>query len=192
MFLNHPYETAPPDHPLFLSLSDIAADNEVPIDIHMEAVLEEMPFPARLESPPNQKVLRPNIGAFEKLLAYNRKTKIIWAHVGWDNTGHRTAALCKGLLEKHANLFVSIKFGLHGYSESRLMERGHGIKPEWFEVIEEFPDRFLIGSDQFYSRSKVNAPFPRGAEISKVFLSLLPKRLARKIGYENAERLFNL
>jgi hypothetical protein len=36
-FSEHPYESAPPDHPLFLLLADIAARLGVPIDLHMEA-----------------------------------------------------------------------------------------------------------------------------------------------------------
>jgi hypothetical protein len=40
-----PYETAPPDHPLFLLQADIAAQRDVPIDLHMEA------FPKRSPSP---------------------------------------------------------------------------------------------------------------------------------------------
>ena len=34
---DHPYESAPPDHPLFLRLADIAARNRMPIDLHMES-----------------------------------------------------------------------------------------------------------------------------------------------------------
>ncbi len=40
----NPYITAPPDHPLFLLLADIAAENDVPIDIHMEALPVDMPL----------------------------------------------------------------------------------------------------------------------------------------------------
>ena len=39
------YEYAPPDHPLFLLLADIAAEHGVPIDIHMEAVPHAMALP---------------------------------------------------------------------------------------------------------------------------------------------------
>lgn len=189
---NHPYVSAPPDHPLFLLLSNIAADRGVPVDIHMEAVPEEMPLPEGLKSPPNPEVLRPNIGAFERLLKHNRKAKIIWAHVGWDCTGKRTAALCGQLLEKHPNLYMSIKFGRVGSPETQLMEKGRGIKTGWLDLIKRFPDRFLIGSDQFYFSPKIGPAPPRNAEISNVFLSSLPKDLAKKIGHENAVRVFKM
>ena len=32
---NHPYESVPPDHPLFLALADIAAQYNMPIELHM-------------------------------------------------------------------------------------------------------------------------------------------------------------
>jgi len=40
---DHPYTTAPPDHPLFLRLADLAAKYNVPIDLHMEAIPYDMP-----------------------------------------------------------------------------------------------------------------------------------------------------
>ncbi len=196
----HPYEAAPPDHPLFLLLADIAAREGVPIDIHMEAVPREMPPPKRLSSPPNPKMLRPNIAAFERLLAHNRKAKIIWAHVGWDNTGERTPALCGELLAKHPNLYMSIKIRRRGgRPETRPISKEGKIKPEWLSLIRAFPDRFLIGSDQFYFSPRVPEGSPLGAaersnaaKGGEVFLSLLPPELARKVGYENPARVFGL
>ena len=38
-----PYQFAPPDHPLFLLLADIAARHDVPIDQHMNAVPRDGP-----------------------------------------------------------------------------------------------------------------------------------------------------
>ena len=148
---DHIYAWAPPDHPLFLLLAEIAAEHDVPIDIHMEALPEEMDLPAGLRSPPNPETLRTNIAAFERLLAHNRKAKIIWAHVGWCNTGQRTAALCAELLRKHPNLSMSFKISPRdSRSECRPIERGIGLKAEWLQLIKAFSDRFIIGTDQFY------------------------------------------
>ncbi len=105
----HPYVSAPPDHPLFLRLAGLAAKYDIPIDIHMEAITEEMPLPSRLQSPPNPSVLTPNMGAFERLLANNRKARIVWVHLGWDNTGRRTVDLTRRLLSKHENLYMSVR-----------------------------------------------------------------------------------
>ena len=191
----HRYETAPPNHPLFLLLADIAAEYNVPIDIHMEAVPEEMPLPAGLSSPPNPKTLRPNIAAFERLLGYNRKARILWSHVGWCNTGRRTASFCATMLRKHPNLYMSFKISpMDSRSECRPIEEGVGLKAEWLQVIKEFPDRFIIGTDQFYisPRSSQKRIGPPSAEPTNRFFSLLPPDLARTLGQENPQRIFNV
>jgi len=189
---NHPYESTPPDHPLFLLLSDIAADNDVPIDLHMEAVCEKMQTPMELRLPPNPDIFYPNINSFERLLDHNPKAKIIWAHAGWDNTGYRTAALCGELLKKHPNLYMSIKFGRRGRPENRMIGQQNQIKPEWLQVISTFSERFLIGSDQFYFPLEARERTCYNVEVAVMFLSLLPLELSRKVGHENASRIFGL
>src|SRR5207248_7902490 len=77
-----PYQYAPPDHPLFLLLADVAAQHSVPISLHMEAVVRNMPLPSGLKSPPNPPQLHENITAFERLLNHNRRAIIVWAHAG--------------------------------------------------------------------------------------------------------------
>lgn len=188
----HPYETVPPHHPLLLLLADIAAQHGIPIDLHMEAVPEEMPLPERLSSPPNPRVLRPNIPAFERLLAHNRNAKIIWAHAGWDNTGRRTTALSAELLGRHPNLCMSLKVGRDSGPENRPVDGQRGIRAEWLELIQTFPDRFMIGSDQFYLSPRAPQRFPRHPEATTGILAGLPPDLARRIGYENARRIFRL
>jgi len=128
---DHPYESAPPDYPLFLLLADIAAGHAMVIDIHMEAVPEDMPLPSGLSPSQNPKILKANISTFERLLSHNRKAKIIWAHAGWCQTGRRTPALCAELLERHPNLYMSFKIGPDSRPETRPMERGMGLKREW-------------------------------------------------------------
>ncbi len=189
---DHPYEWAPSDHPLFLLLADIAADYGLPIDIHMEAAPKAMALPGWLASPPNPKRIKPNIAAFERLLAHNRKAKIIWSHIGWDNTGFRTVELTRRLLKSHPNLFMSFKFGRRSVTQTRAMIKGQGIKPEWLALIVEFPDRFFIGSDQFHLAPGTQKRFPRGLKPATDFLKLLPPDLARKIGRENPKRVFGM
>jgi len=197
MRIGHPYESAPPDHSLFLLLSDIAALHGVPIDLHMEAIPEDMPLPKvkRLESPYNPRFLRANIPAFEKLLAHNRNAKIIWAHVGWCNTGRRTAALCAELLERHSNLYMSYKISRDSMGETRPLKEDFTIKTDWLELIRTYPERFLIGSDQFYVTPKSNVqigPPHKEKEGTGRLLALLPPDLSHKVGYENAVRIFKL
>jgi Amidohydrolase len=100
-----PYQSAPPDHPLYLLLSDLAAEHGVPIDLHMEAVPQDMPLPQGLKSPPNAPRLHANIAALERFLSHNPRAKVIWAHLGSDFTGFRTVELDRRLLQAYPNLY---------------------------------------------------------------------------------------
>lgn len=196
---HHPYESIPADHPLFLLLADIAAQHDVPIDIHFDVVTEDIPTPAYLTSPNNPKVLHANLDAFERLLDHNPKAKISWAHAGSDNTGHWTVDLSRRLLQKHPNLYMSLRLG-PGHSRQNFPLTPDGqIKPEWLSLLKDFPTRFLIGTDQFIGSSPDQGPggkketkTPKSRENVPVFLKTLPADLARKITSENAIALYKL
>ena len=133
-----PYEYAPADHPLYLLLADIAAEHNIPIDIHMEAVPEAMPLPPGLKSPPNPPELHANIAAFERLLAHNPRAKIIWAHAGSDGTGFRTPDLCRRLLQEHPNLYMEIKADPLNHGKNYPLADGK-ITPEWLKLLRISP-----------------------------------------------------
>ncbi len=194
MSKNHPYITAPPDHPLFLRLADLAAQYNLPIDIHMEAIPEKMPMPQRFESPPNPPWLKPNIDAFRRLLAHNRRAKIIWVHLGWDNTGKRTIALTRRLMRENPNLYMSIRIA-SGMRNRKVatptfpLDRDGHLKPEWLALFQEFPDRFLIGSDEIIKPSD-DHPSAGSIRSTVKLLNQLPPKLKKKIGHENAYGLY--
>ncbi len=181
-----PYQFAPPDHPLFLLLADIAARHDVPIDLHMEAVPRAMALPPDLKSPPNPPQLHENISAFERLLAHNPRAKIIWAHLGSDGTGYRTPDLCRRLLQKHSNLYMEIKLDPKAPGRNFLMA-GEKVKPDWLRLFEDFPDRFIIGSDQHYPEP--SGP-PRWQQVVLLF-NQLPADLRRSIGTENVAHIYD-
>ncbi|MEW6265805.1 MAG: amidohydrolase family protein [Thermodesulfobacteriota bacterium] len=189
---DHPYESAPTDHPLLLLLADIAAEAGVPLDLHMEAVPQDMPLPAGLDSPPNPKTLRANIQAFERLLAHNRRAKIIWSHVGWCNTGSRTVELCRRLLAEHPNLYMSFKIRPDSLPQNRPLNKDGQIKPEWVRLVADFPDRFMLGADQFFMPLQLAKQRPRPVEAVYAFVSQLPESLKAKVGYENARQVFKI
>jgi len=181
-----PYQFAPADHPLFLLLADIAAQQDVPIDLHMEAVPRPMALPPDLKSPPNPPQLHENISAFERLLAHNPRAKIIWAHLGSDATGYRTPDLCRRLLQKHSNLYMEIKLDPKAPGKNFLVADGK-IKPDWLKLFEDFPDRFIIGSDQHY-------PEPPGRqrwEQVVLLFNQLPADLRKRIGTDNLAHIYH-
>ena len=70
------YEYAPADHPLMLLLADIAAGHNVPIDLHMEAVPQDMTSPENLKAP-NPPRLHGNFAPLERLLSHNPRANLI-------------------------------------------------------------------------------------------------------------------
>jgi hypothetical protein len=193
---HHPYETAPPDHPLFLRLADLAAEYGMPIDLHMEAVSEPMAMPKMFSVPPNPAKLTPNIEGFERLLAHNRKAKIIWVHLGWCNTGHRTVALTRELMADHPNLYISLRVAA-GKKKKKVVndtfpfDSESKLRKEWLALIESYPDRFIIGSDEIVRAS--NDHVSSGSMAATVsLLDQLPDDLKTRIGSENAYAIYRL
>jgi len=196
---SHGYESVSADHPLMLLLADIAARHGVPIDLHFDPVPEDAPTPASLSSPRNPPVLKANLDGLERLLAHNRKTTIMWAHAGSDPVGFFTPQLAREMLGRHPNLSFSIR-PLHNSPSALVNPRGD-INKEWLSVLRDFPDRFVIGTDSFIVASNYSGPdapksFAPKAEKQRnavrILLDSLPETLARRIGYENAERLYKL
>lgn len=186
----HPFVAVPPDHPLFLLLADLAARHDVVIDLHLEPVVQDIPSPSHVTSPLNPQTLRENMRAFERLLSHNRRARIVWAHVGWDNIGHMTIALLRRTLESHPNLFMQIKIEfLTSLPQNRPLDEGGRIRPEWVELIRAFSDRFVIGTDSLYGEPRVVQRHTLGP---RSFLNQLPQDLARKVGLENAVRIYKL
>jgi predicted TIM-barrel fold metal-dependent hydrolase len=183
------YQYAPADHPLFLLLADIAAQHDVPIDLHMEAVPRAMALPANLKSPPNPPQLHENIAPFERLLEHNPRAKIVWAHAGSDGTGERTVELDRRLLMAHANLYMEIKVDPVDLGKNPPIDADGKIKPDWLKLFEEFPDRFVIGSDQHYPEPKEG---PQRWQADVLLLNQLPAGVRRKVAMENAMRLYGL
>lgn len=180
----HPYESTRPDHPLLLALADIAAESGAPIDLHMEAVPRDMEMPERLRRGLNPERLRENISGFERLLAHNRAARIVWAHCGWDLTGERTVALMGSLLTRHPNLYMSIKIDPHGPQRSAPFTAEGTLRPEWIELFRAFPDRFTIGSDQFFDDGS-----ERVAQARRL-VDALPDDVAPLIASENFKRIY--
>jgi predicted TIM-barrel fold metal-dependent hydrolase len=182
-----PYQSAPPDHQLYLLLADLAAEHNVPIDIHMEAVPQDMPLPPDLKSPPNAPRLHANIAAFERFLAHNPRAKVIWAHLGSDFTGFRTVDLDRRLLQAHPNLYMEIKTDPQAPGKNYPLGHDGKIKPEWLKLFTDFPDRFVIGSDQHY-------PEPKDADKrwqeTILLFNQLPTDVRKKIGMENVAHAY--
>lgn len=195
----HTFLQVPPDHPLMLLLADIAARHDVPIDLHCDPIPEDMDTPSEFYSKLNPPRLKGNLAAMEKLLAHNRKAKIVWAHLGSHPTSFLPPQLARELLGRHPNLYFSIRTGV-GSKPHYILQNG-SVDKNWIAVLQDFPDRFVIGTDSFI----IAHNFTGGNAVRTLamigdktrgsvstLLYGLPDDLAIKIGYENAIRIYKL
>lgn len=190
---SHPFERVRPDHPLFLLLADVAGRHGAVIDLHMEAVHEDMAVPQQLRdrSANNPARVPENIRAFERLLGHNRKAAVVWQHAGWDNTGARSVALMRRLLDRHAKLFLGLKMSPSSlFKEHDPIQRGAGLRAEWRKLISDYPERFVLGSDYFAPAPNFNRRRPANLQPALRIIELLPEGLKRKVAHENAQRLY--
>ncbi len=87
----------------------------------------------------------------ERLLASDRRGRVLWNHCG----SNAAAADVRPLLALNPNLFCELSFRYPPVLRIRLIERFPrrmsfdlaGPAAAWLRLIEDFPDRFMIGTD---------------------------------------------
>lgn len=107
------------------------------------------------------------------------EVKIIWAHAGLGEP----ARAVYDLMAEFPNLLADTSLREHS-----ILGRGDGLDPEWEKILLTFQDRLMVGSDTW-----VNSQWDDYEGIiasNRAFLALLPRSVAVKIAYKNAERYF--
>lgn len=190
---SHAFEQVAADHDLFLLLADIAAQNDVPIDVHMDPVIENVATPDeyRERSSQNPATLQANVEPFESLLAHNRRARIVWAHTA-DTTGDLSVDLLREMLAEHENLYLSLRLALPrgplAGEKDNILDASGNILPEWLELIEEYPERFVIGSDTFWGDGEAGG----SQTLVASFLAQLPEGTAGMVACQNAAAVYRL
>jgi len=58
------------------------------------------------------------------------------------------------------------------------------LKPGWLALVGDFPDLFLIGSDQCFDDA------PEHLALARKFVNALPLEIARRVASENAKLVY--
>ena len=114
------------------------------------------------------------------LYSLDSDVKIIWAHAG---LGETQSAIYE-LMSEFPALYAETSLREHS-----ILGNGNEMDPEWKKIILKFQDRLMVGSDTW-----VNSQWDNYSNIiasNRSWLSMLPKEIAEKIAYKNAERIFN-
>ena len=105
--------------------------------------------------------------------------KIIWAHAGLGEP----ASTVHALMSEFPDLMADTSL-----REYQIMGFDGALDKEWERIVFDFQDRLMVGSDTW-----VNGQWDNYEDIiasNRRWLALLPREVAEKIAYRNAERAF--
>lgn len=161
------------DAPTYKAMLDLAARFDGVIQIHVQ--MDE-----------------DSIQQLEGLADHNPDGIIVWAHCGSNSHPEQVRAV----LQRHGNIFCD----LSARHRPKLPPRVIAMRPHseiftagsldagWKALIEDMPDRFMVGTD-----TKTEAHYDQGIEtIRSGLLANLSAQTARKVAYQNAQKLFRL
>ncbi len=123
---------------------------------------------------------------FDKTLDRYSNVRFILAH-----SGYLKPSELDRLLTRHSNLYADLSlisnehFG--PFRKAPLVDRPPSL--DWRRLLIKHSDRFMVGSDIGANRERVNK-LPAVIADYRELLGYLPDKVARKIGYQNFERVF--
>jgi hypothetical protein len=155
----------PADSPLMQRLWRLSAAHGVVVSVHMDAEPE-------------------SVAEMERLLASDRRATWLWAH-----TGHYAEpALVRRLLAEHPNLYCELSYRV-SISPSRTalaMDSAGRIREEWRALIEDYPERFVLGTDIGFASPPL---YSQHIAFWRLILAQLSPETAANLAFRNAERL---
>ena len=117
-------------------------------------------------------------GPIEAMFRVEPKSRILWAHAGMSSSPDAVGAL----VDRYENLWVEVSF------RGGDIMPGERIDPAWRDLFLRHPDRFMVGTETYMSDRW--AVYTGLIDEHRAWLRQLPREVARKIAYKNAERLF--
>ncbi len=119
----------------------------------------------------------------DELLTRFPNVKLIWAHAGY--TGYYGVDM---LMKKHPNLYADLSiralFRPRDQREASIFHSESKLKPEWIETIEKYPDRFMVGLDEYSNSYRSHEEY---FAWTARLLAQLSATTARKVARENIE-----
>ena len=113
--------------------------------------------------------------AIERIFKTYPQAIVLWAHSGFERPER-----VREMLRRHSNLWCDLAFRTDHAS-------GGAVVPEWRAAFEEFNDRFMVGTDTFAPERWYY--IEEHANFSRRWLAGLPKDMAERIGFRNAEAM---
>lgn len=163
-------ETGRANHIALDPIYEFAAQNDWPVYVHsnIASVADHRPI---------------YLHELQEALKNHPKTRIIWCHSGVSRRIHvpDLTRHVEKMLTAHDNLFIDLSWVAYDF----YLVKKKKAAPEWVQLIKQFPDRFIIGSDQAGHFENYKESIHR---FYKVLDELEPED-AKKIAYTNFLRI---
>lgn len=150
----------------------LAAEYDLPVLVHSNITSQRERNPLYLAE-------------IEEPLRNHPRVRFIWAHAGTSMEIHRHQTrldfllpTLRRLLTAYPNLYIDLSWTVR---EPYLLNQEGEPDPDWVQLVEDFPERFMLGSDvvgQFGSVEKYMTGFDP-------FLDALPENVARAVARDN-------
>lgn len=169
---------SPPDSPLLKEVLDISEKYGLPVTFHHNPYQRNG---GKYERTDEYETF------IEETLSHNTKAVILWAH--W--CGQSTPDAARKLLQRFPNLYCELAW-LHkplSYVATRLVDENKRFIAGWKKLIEEFPDRFVVGIDSSATPKNLDDYSKRVGKIRTALGGLAPETAA-KVATKNMHRIF--
>ena len=117
--------------------------------------------------------------AVEMLIGFNPAVRVLWAHGGMT----APPETIDQILAKYPNVVVELSYR---YDEIMVDDE---LTPVWRTLFLKYPDRFILGTDTWSTMKWANVEEIVGT--ARAWVAQLPRAVAAKILYENANRFVN-
>jgi hypothetical protein len=155
------------DNQALTPVFQFAAEHDMPVSIHSDVSSVWVRDPLYLTE-------------IENAVKANPKTRIIWCHAGVSRrvVVPTLVSQIRRLLTSYPNLWIDLSWVVY---EQYLVPDGKTPDAAWLKLVEEFPTRFMIGSD------KVGAFSDYDHEMQKYYLFLdgLKPDTAKRVAHDN-------
>ena len=115
--------------------------------------------------------------AVDRIFKHWPEANVLWAHSGFDRPDEVAEVLAR-----HGTLWADLAFRSDQATDDV-------VAPEWLKLFEAYPDRFMVGTDTFAPERWYYVG--DHADYSRGWLGSLPRELAEKIAWRNAEAMLN-
>lgn len=148
-------------------------------EFHLFGAEADLPVPRRLVALARERdyILHAHsdVDAVNRLFAQWPQARVLWAHSGFESPDK-----VRELLRRHPRLWCDLAYRSEHAAGPR-------VDPAWRAAFDEFPDRFMVGTDTFTpERWHYIGPHARSA---REWIATLPPPLAEKLAWRNAETL---